>query len=217
VGLGTNGMARAFLEGPGSVFRALARLPAEKRPTHFAVYPSFFPGFESVFGRELARFPLSEPSIAADPLLVVYEARPDVLAASGGDGDPRDASACDAVEGADLASERAHDASYERLGTLVAPCPAPAEAGCVRAARVVRRASFRLSCPGLDRARLRATVAAGVPTAIEIEVDGRRVHSAKLPPGWSERVIPLESASARVRLTATPHVALSRLALEPLP
>ncbi|MDD7940940.1 hypothetical protein PHK61_21195 [Actinomycetospora lutea] len=41
VGLTTNGLAEAANEGTGALYEALSRLPADQRPSYFAVFPSF--------------------------------------------------------------------------------------------------------------------------------------------------------------------------------
>jgi hypothetical protein len=41
VGLTTNGLAIPSAEGTGALYEALARMPADERPTYFSVFPSF--------------------------------------------------------------------------------------------------------------------------------------------------------------------------------
>ena len=47
IGLTTNGLALASRHGPGSLYEALERMPEEKRPDYFAVYPNWFSELEA--------------------------------------------------------------------------------------------------------------------------------------------------------------------------
>jgi hypothetical protein len=213
VGLGTPGLAPDFLDGTGARLAALARLPRERRPTHYAVYPSFFRGFKPVFGAELARFELERLHIAGDPLLVVYEAAPDRFAEAGRALATDAGSACDVVDFADRVSERAHATEFAALGTVAIPS-GPRGARVARSTRVIQSASTRLDCPGAEDTTLRVTLAATEAAEIAVEVDGRPADAARLGGGWHERVIPLQAGGARVSIVARPHVALDRVALE---
>ncbi len=80
IGLTTNGLALPTRNGMGSLYEALERMPADKRPDYFSIYPSWLSGLQpsGVFGREVKRFALSPrpglPSIVGGNLVIVYEA-----------------------------------------------------------------------------------------------------------------------------------------------
>lgn len=79
IGLTTNGLALPTRNGMGSLYEALERMPEDKRPDYFSIYPSWLSGLQTsgVFGREVTRFSLSSrdlPSIVGGNLVVVYEA-----------------------------------------------------------------------------------------------------------------------------------------------
>lgn len=60
LGLVTNFQAGVANNGPGSRFEFLESLPAERRPTHFAYYPSWM-GQSEFYGEVLLRTPLAPP------------------------------------------------------------------------------------------------------------------------------------------------------------
>ncbi|MBC7174337.1 MAG: hypothetical protein H5U40_17965, partial [Polyangiaceae bacterium] len=62
IGLTSPEAALPRLSGVGSIFERLERLPAERRPTHAAIYPAWFPGF-SLLGPELARETVQGPYV----------------------------------------------------------------------------------------------------------------------------------------------------------
>ena len=76
VGLVTNGSAAPNRAGPGSLYEWLERLPADERPTHFAIFPSWYPYLirTSLIGRKLAQFTLGQNTISGADLKAVYEA-----------------------------------------------------------------------------------------------------------------------------------------------
>ena len=46
IGLTTNGLALPTRNGVGSLYERWRKMPEEKRPDYFAIYPTWFPGFE---------------------------------------------------------------------------------------------------------------------------------------------------------------------------
>ena len=80
IGLTTNGLALPTRNGMGSLYEALEKMPENKRPDYFSVYPSWLSGLQpsGVFGREVRRFSLSSrpnlPSIVGGNLVVIYKA-----------------------------------------------------------------------------------------------------------------------------------------------
>lgn len=145
--LGLGGYARlpfvrAAVLGEGAMLEQLERLPTADRPTHFALYPTWFPLATGLFGRELAHVTIENNVICGSPTKVLYAAD---YAPFGG-GDDRDLgwppvtlrAPIDSLDVADVVSEEAH--------ALVAPTPNGGYVG----ARVAR-----LTGPGLPPAARR--------------------------------------------------------------
>ena len=126
VGLTTNGLALPFRNGAGSLYEALERMPEEKRPDFFVIYPSWFPDLVAagVLGERIAEFSLSDrPEVAGivgASEVAVYRANWN-LARSGepfrGAGTVKDA-----IDIADVESEKQHD--YEMQLPVIGLRPA---------------------------------------------------------------------------------------------
>ena len=103
---------RAAVHGEGSTLELLEHLPKAERPTHFALYPNWFPRTTSLFGHEIFRVTIDDNVICGGPTKVLYEARFDAL----GEGDAIDLGfppaplklPVDSVDIADVESEEAH-------------------------------------------------------------------------------------------------------------
>lgn len=125
VGLTTEGEAPYWVAGAGSRFEHYERMPAEKRPTHFVVYPDWM-ACPSVLGAELTRATVTDQSILGSPTMVAYEADYSLL----GSGErpvmrvPEAAQnkLLDRVDIADLESEAEH--GYPRLFAFDVDCRA---------------------------------------------------------------------------------------------
>lgn len=108
VGLTTEGEARYWNAGAGSRFEHYERLPRERLPTHFMVYPHWM-GCAPVLGRALTEATVIEQSILGGPTMIAYEARWDAL-----DSGARpvlvapEGRLTDELDVADLESEAAH-------------------------------------------------------------------------------------------------------------
>ncbi len=84
LGLTTKGFAKAYRSGIGCMFEKLRRLPPARLPTHFAIYPEWFPYLKAsgVLGTEIFRAHLTANTISGEDDKVVYPARwTDVLGA----------------------------------------------------------------------------------------------------------------------------------------
>jgi hypothetical protein len=90
--------------GEAATVELLQRLAPGDRPTHLALYPNWFPGITSAFGRELARVTIDDNVICGGPAKVIYSAD---FAALDGDRPPS-GEVLDELDVADVISERAH-------------------------------------------------------------------------------------------------------------
>jgi hypothetical protein len=103
------------------LYEALEKMPEEKRPDYFAVYPDWFSAFNAsgVFGEEIARFSLSSrPEVAGivgGSEVAVFRA--DWGLARSGEKFRGGGTVKDALDIADLESEREHD--YEMRMPLI--------------------------------------------------------------------------------------------------
>lgn len=121
LGLVTNFQADIANNGPGARFEFLESLPADRRPTHFAYYPSWL-GSPDWYGDVLMRTPLHGPFIDGSKRLA-GDSDMQLIAASwdhAGTGERPFAdhpgwALVDRLDIADLASERAH-AWHGKLG-----------------------------------------------------------------------------------------------------
>ena len=121
VGLTTNGLALPYRNGMGSLYEALEKMPEEKRPDYFSVYPNWVSGLQAsgVIGEEIESFTMSSrPNVAGivgGGTVAVYKANWG-LAGSGeafvGDGEVKDS-----LDVAEIESEEEHD--YETRLPLV--------------------------------------------------------------------------------------------------
>jgi len=76
LGLTTEGFAKAYRSGIGCMFEKLRRLPPNRLPSYFAIYPEWFPYLQSsgVLGREIFRAHLGYNTICGGDDKVVYPA-----------------------------------------------------------------------------------------------------------------------------------------------
>jgi hypothetical protein len=76
VGLVTNGSALPNRGGPGTLYEWLESLPPERRPTHFAIFPAWYPYLRktSLVGEKLAQFTLGTNTISGSDVKAVYVA-----------------------------------------------------------------------------------------------------------------------------------------------
>ncbi len=107
VGLTSPGAALPHLSGAGSVFERLERLPRGRRPTHYAIYPEWFPGFGAL-GTDCERVTAFGPYVGGATKHLCTLA-PDAIGSGAAPAPaPPGMRVVDAVDVADLASEREH-------------------------------------------------------------------------------------------------------------
>jgi hypothetical protein len=107
---------QAAVHGEGATLELLEHLPKDRRPTHFALYPNWFPVTTSLFGHELSRVTIEDNVICGGPSKVIYEADFGEL----GQGDEVDrgfppeplTEPLDAIDVADVQAERAHELTF---------------------------------------------------------------------------------------------------------
>ncbi len=120
VGLTTNGLARPFRHGNGSLYEALEKLDPSARPTHFAIFRRYL-GSTGLLGRTVFNPATSRKSGSWGNINALYEARWDHI----GNDRPVPAAALrltgdaelqlvDLVDVADLESEEEHEYSNPR-------------------------------------------------------------------------------------------------------
>jgi hypothetical protein len=220
IGLTTNGLALPTRNGVGSLYEALEKMPEEKRPDYFAIYPTWFPGFDAsgVFDEEIATFSLSSrpeaSGIVGGSEVVVYRA--DWRLAGSGEAFVGRGKVKDTLDVAEIQSESEHD--YEmrlpliglELENLVLQESYPGGRVVVDAGRGVPGSEEftvrNLSAGRPLRVVMRTTSA---PFALEVHADGKHVGEWSFQPsgrGWQEATftIPAEfvsSGSLRVRLS----------------
>lgn len=112
VGLTTEGEAPYWVAGAGSRFEHYEKMPAEKRPTHFIVYPGWM-ACPAVLGRELTRATVLDQSILGSPTMVAYEADYSLLGSGEAPFLKVPGQPIDKLDIADLESEAEH--GYSRL------------------------------------------------------------------------------------------------------
>lgn len=103
---------QAAVHGEAATLELLERIPQRERPTHFALYPNWFPTLTGTFGRKLREITIEDNVICGGPTKVLYEADFSAL----GGGEARDhgvppteiGDVVDSLDIADVESERAH-------------------------------------------------------------------------------------------------------------
>ncbi|WP_437836198.1 hypothetical protein [Sorangium sp. So ce1153] len=210
VGLTTEGEARYWVAGAGSRFEHYERLPAERRPTHFIVYPHWM-ACPPVLGRELVDATVEDQAILGGTTMVAYEARWSLLGSGAlpmrtvpGE------RILDEIDVSDLESEAAHAYALEPLAdqrnvalALLAPeSSAPGELDPSRleiadGGRFHRTAdrfvAHLVALP--SEARLVLRVASDEGAELAVSVAGEEVGTVEVPGGpWVEREVPFPAA-----------------------
>ncbi|WP_437308241.1 hypothetical protein [Sorangium sp. So ce388] len=221
VGLTTEGEARYWVAGAGSRFEHYEKLPAERRPTHFIVYPHWM-ACPPVLGRELIDATVEDQAILGGTTMVAYEARWSLLGSGAlpvrtvpGE------RILDELDVSDLESEAAHAYALEPLAdqrnvalALIAPeSSAPGELDPSRleiadGGRFHRTAdrfvAHLVALP--SEARLVLRVASDDGAELAVSVAGEEVGTVEVPGGpWVERAVPLPAA----RLSGSTPIAIT--------
>lgn len=208
VGLTTRGEARHWVAGPGSRFEHYERLPRERLPTHFIVYPQWM-ACPAVLGRELTAATVLEQSILGGVTMVAYEARWDALGSGAAPArlDPGER-ILDDIDVADLESEAEH--AYDAAGghdqdnrAAALEAPDPTGGAIVDGGRYNRRAErfgVRAPHPMPAAARLVLRVASSAGATVAVRVGEQELGLLEIPAAaepqeepspWVERSIDL--------------------------
>lgn len=107
VGLTTESEVEPWLAGPGSRFEHYERLPPERLPTHFFVYPAWF-DLDPLLGRCLTERYVPDATILGGPTMVACEADYGLLESAELPLSTASVDLVDTLDVADLASESAH-------------------------------------------------------------------------------------------------------------
>ncbi|MEJ7729733.1 MAG: hypothetical protein WKG00_10990 [Polyangiaceae bacterium] len=198
VGLTTEGEAPYWVAGPGARFEHYERLPPERRPTHFVVYPHWM-ACPPVLGRELTQATVTEQSILGGPTMVVHEARWDLIGSGDLPGAPPPGKLVDELDVADLDSEATH--RYQLLEAWdhesVVLTLRGEEGTVADGARSNRRQEgFVLRGTAGVPGRLVIRAASDLPTSIEVRTGGAFVGRATIgAEGWTEATIELPAGA----------------------
>ena len=244
VGLTTEGEARYWVAGAGSRFEHYEKLPPERRPTHFIVYPHWM-ACAPVLGRELVDATVEDQAILGGT---------DDDRLRGALGPPRLRGRCrcasvpgerilDELDVSDLKSEAAHAYALDPLAdqrnmaiALAAPeSSAPGELDLTRPEladggrqhRTADRFVAHLAAPPAE-ARLVLRVASDDGAELAVSVAGQDIGTVDVPRGpWVERALPLPAARLSTPTPNRDHPAprrwiprlplLDRRALTPAP
>jgi hypothetical protein len=204
VGLTTPSEARHWVAGAGSRFEHYEKLPRNKLPTHFIVYPSWM-AMPALLGRVLTQATVTNQSILGGATMIAYEARYELLGS--GDkptGDASDQRIVDELDVADLDSEKAHayeldDATASRNRTAILK---RGDATIVEGGRWQRAKDrfFVTLEPGREQA-LVMRLDADAATSVDVTIAGQRVGVAKLAGmNWVDESFPIakELATGKV-------------------
>jgi len=194
VGLTTAGEAEYWVAGAGSRFEHYEHLGADRLPTHFIVYDSWF-AIPALLGEYLTHRTVTGATILGDPTKTAYRARYTALGSAalptfGGALSPVP---IDTLDIADLQSEAAHRYELFRATQTdnVALQDAQGRVDGARQARTWERFELRLAPGGKLVARLRTRAA----TSLRIEIDASPVGTFDLSGdlAWEEAQLELPS------------------------
>ncbi|HET9233279.1 MAG TPA: hypothetical protein VFP10_03995, partial [Candidatus Eisenbacteria bacterium] len=193
VGLVTNGSAFPNRAGSGSLYEWLESLPVSERPTHFAIFPSWYPYLvrTSCIDRKLAQFHLPQNTISGSDLKAIYEANWDQAGASENVWVRRSLlelwgfQVVDAVDVADLASQREHD--YISMDTWrdtlrEFPVDGEPERLLIEGGRQSTRGErFRMRCRPGEPGALVLRTESFRPFVLEVRVNGEKIGLWDIP------------------------------------
>lgn len=207
--------ARAGVHGLGASLELVERMPPADRPDVMAIYPSWWGDLPTLFGKRLDGVSVFGNVICGGAEKVIYKAHWDALDRGG---QPRTLApgerVLDALDVADLVSERAHRYDFPHpgagfvdfrvLGDLLDRRRDLFDAG-----RVIppgRSETARMKAPP-NGGRLAVRTAVAHHVEVEVKADGKPLGKLSLSPakGWAEPSIPLPlGLPATFELTLTP-------------
>jgi hypothetical protein len=211
VGLTTEGEAKYWVAGPGSRFEHYERMPREKLPTHFIVYPGWM-GMQAVLGERLFEATVTNQSILGGATKVAYVADWSILGTGSQPTTPQPpALLLTELDVSDLESEAEHRylvggttendnsvfTTYDDQGSLLA------DGG--RHRRILDR--FSVDLPAGKSVKMIARLASAYAIDVEVSIDGEKISTLSVPSsGWAEVSADLPASktgpSARIELRA---------------
>jgi hypothetical protein len=224
VGLTTSGFVRVYRSGLGCLFEHLRRLPPDRLPTYFAIYPEWFPYWREsgILGPEAFRAHLGLNTIAGGSDMVVYPAswidvRPtDAPVRMGGELEGK--RLVDSIDLAWLEDERRHDWRarpeakdvLRRYAFADVPTRPLTDAG-----RIVRgEERFRAHViPGKDLVLVMRTDS-WYPSRLDVSVDGKRAGIWSIALSETVWVEPRFTVPGSLLTRGRPEFAISRLGRE---
>lgn len=206
-GLTTEGEARYWNAGAGSRWEHYEKLPRERRPTHFIVYPGWM-SCPICLGKKLTEATVEDQSILGGVTMAAHEARWDLLGTGALPAQPPEGSALvDEVDVSDLESEAAHGYVVGHNGDgddhpRAADIGGRTLADAGRARRT--RDRFRAQIPAGRRARLFIRALPDALAELDVTLGGRPAGTVALATeeGWAEPSVAVpEGVSGEVEVT----------------
>lgn len=205
VGLTTHDWAIRAREGSGALFEQLERLPSGERPTHFALYPTWFRGLAAtrLFGQRVFEADLLNNTICGSRTKIVYEADWSVAGSGAQPRLPEFAGSppLDEVDVGDRASEAAHGyTAGRRQADLLEDIPLTGSDGSRYAdggRRVSDRETFRVTLAPGRPARLVLRTTSPEPLALRVSLNGAPIGRIEVPASagrWSEEQVELPAS-----------------------
>jgi hypothetical protein len=192
VGLTTRGEAEYWLAGAGSRFEHYERLGREHLPTHFIVYQSWF-GIPALLGKYLTERTVSGATILGDSTKVAREARYTALGSAAEPILSVAGAPLDALDVADLQSERAHEYAlfWATQQDNVAIEDAEGRVDGARQQRTWDRFELEIAAGGLVVGRVATDTRLELEVQIDSETVGRWRTSGSH--GWEEHPLRLST------------------------
>jgi hypothetical protein len=212
-GLTTEGEARYWNAGAGSRWEHYEKLPRERLPTHFIVYPGWM-SCPICLGKKLTEATVEDQSILGGVTMAAHEARWDLLGTGALPAHPPERlTLADEVDVSDLESEAAHGYAVGYNGDgddhpRAAEIAGRTVADAGRARRTLDR--FRVKIPAGKRARFVLRALPDARAELDITLGGRSAGALSLATeeGWAEPWLPVPDAvSGDVEVTVSVRAA----------
>jgi len=206
IGLGGYGrlpIAGASRQGVGAAIELIEYMPRGDRPDVMALYPSWWSNFVLWFGHRIHEFPVRGNVICGGASKVIYAPRWKPIDESGQPiGDPENQRLIDAVDVADVISEKAHKVSWNRkaqgyVNMKILPEAKGSRKDLWDAGRLLSTQmtlDFEMTDFDGKPATLLIRVAPAQPATLEVQLEGEAIDSISVEASdhWQELAIPLK-------------------------